>query len=83
MPGKGLTLLCILATLLRPTSGKLKVAGVDPLKAGLYAPPDRLSVLQNAYDDLTAEQNLRFSCAYLWIEDAEARIAPTSWHALT
>lgn len=70
------TLLHILATLLRPTSGTLQVAGVNPLKAGPVARRQigYLSHRTLLYDDLTAEQNLRFYARIYEIDDAEARI---------
>ena len=56
------TLLRILATLLRPTSGSLRVGDVDALVA-----PDRVRALigmvahgSHVYEDLTARENLRF-----------------------
>lgn len=57
------TLLKVLATLLRPTEGRVRVLGLDPSadseavrrRIGLLAPADYL------YDDLTARENLRFA----------------------
>ncbi|HEY7651409.1 MAG TPA: heme ABC exporter ATP-binding protein CcmA [Methylomirabilota bacterium] len=56
------TLLRILATLLRPTAGSLRVDGVDALRE-----PDRVRPLLGmvahgsyVYEDLTARENLRF-----------------------
>lgn len=56
------TLLRILATLSRPTSGRLRIAGMDPNRAGerVRRCIGFLSHGTLLYDDLTAEQNLRF-----------------------
>lgn len=68
------TLLRIVATLTRPSSGTVRVAGMDPRRQG-----DRvrrcigfLSHDTLLYDDLTAEQNLRFY-ARLYDMDPETR----------
>jgi heme exporter protein A len=56
------TLLRVLATLTRPTSGTVRIAGLDPAKAGDRA-RRRIGFLSHRtllYGDLTAEQNLRF-----------------------
>jgi heme exporter protein A len=56
------TLLRVLATLTRPTSGTVRIAGLDPARAGDRA-RRRIGFLSHRtllYDDLTAEQNLRF-----------------------
>lgn len=56
------TLLRVLATLTRPTSGTVRIAGLDPGRAGDRA-RRRIGFLSHRtllYDDLTAEQNLRF-----------------------
>ncbi len=56
------TLLRILATLARPTSGRVRIAGMDPARAGEQV-RRCLGFLSHGtllYDDLTAEQNLRF-----------------------
>ena len=70
------TLLRILATLIRPTSGTVRIAGLDPAQAG---PEVRrhigfLSHRTLLYDDLTAEQNLRFYARLYGLSDASARI---------
>ena len=56
------TLLRLLATLLRPTSGSLRVGGIDAVRE-----PDRVRPLLGVvahgsyiYEDLTARENLRF-----------------------
>ena len=56
------TLLRILATLARPTSGTLRIAGMDPARAGgkVRRTIGFLSHRTLLYEDLTAEQNLRF-----------------------
>ncbi len=56
------TLLRVLATLTRPTSGTVRIAGLDPARAGDRV-RRRIGFLSHRtllYDDLTAEQNLRF-----------------------
>jgi heme exporter protein A len=70
------TLLRILATLSRPTSGTLRIAGLDPTKAG-DAARRRIGFLSHRtllYDDLTAEQNLRFYAQMYDLDDGAARI---------
>lgn len=71
------TLLRLLATLSRPTSGTLTIAGLDPAKAG-EAVRRQIGFLSHRtllYDDLTAEQNLRFYARLYEVPDAPARIA--------
>jgi heme ABC exporter ATP-binding subunit CcmA/heme exporter protein CcmB len=71
------TLLRILATLMRPTSGRLRIAGHDPLKEGA-AVRRHIGYLSHRtllYDDLTAEQNLRFYARIYGVVEPEARIA--------
>jgi heme exporter protein A len=56
------TLLRILATLSRPSSGTVRIAGLDPSRQGEQV-RRRIGFLSHRtllYDDLTAEQNLRF-----------------------
>ncbi|MFN2285521.1 MAG: heme ABC exporter ATP-binding protein CcmA [Anaerolineae bacterium] len=70
------TLLRILATLARPTSGEVRIAGLDPAKAGTDV-RQQIGFLSHRtllYDDLTAEQNLAFYARMYAIPDAEARI---------
>jgi heme ABC exporter ATP-binding subunit CcmA/heme exporter protein CcmB len=70
------TLLRILATLARPTSGEVRIAGLDPTKAGADV-RQRIGFLSHRtllYDDLTAEQNLAFYARMYAIPDAQARI---------
>jgi heme ABC exporter ATP-binding subunit CcmA len=56
------TLLRILATLTRPTSGRLTVAGIDALKnaEGVRAVIGMVAHGSYVYEDLTARENLRF-----------------------
>jgi len=56
------TLLRILATLQRPTSGSLSIAGVDALKApeAVRGAVDMVGHGSWVYEDLTAIENLRF-----------------------
>jgi heme exporter protein A len=70
------TLLRILATLSRPTSGALRIAGLDPTKAGDEV-RRRIGFLSHRtllYDDLTAEQNLWFYAQMYDLDDGAARI---------
>ena len=70
------TLLRILATLSRPTSGSLRIAGLDPAQAGndVRRQIGFLSHRTLLYDDLTAEQNLAFYARMYGIPDAQTRI---------
>jgi heme exporter protein A len=70
------TLLRILATLARPSSGTVHVAGLDLVRAGIDV-RRRVGFLSHRtllYDDLTAEQNLGFYARMYDLEDAPARI---------
>jgi heme exporter protein A len=70
------TLLRILATLTRPTSGTLRIAGLDPSQAGDNV-RRRIGFLSHRtllYDDLTAEQNLSFYARMYDLDGARARI---------
>ncbi len=70
------TLLRILATLARPTSGTVRIAGLDPAQAGADV-RQHIGFLSHRtllYDDLTAEQNLAFYARMYAIPDAPARI---------
>lgn len=70
------TLLRVLATLLRPTEGEVRVAGHDPRSStdevrralGFLAPGGYL------YDQLTALENLRFACLMSGVEADDARL---------
>ncbi len=73
------TLLRILATSLRPTFGSALVDGID-----VVARPElvrgRVAFLSHAtglYDDLTAEENLRFAATMLRRTDADALVPAT------
>jgi heme ABC exporter ATP-binding subunit CcmA/heme exporter protein CcmB len=70
------TFLRILASLARPTSGRVLVAGQDMARAGpaVHRQIGYLSHRTLIYDDLTAEQNLRFYARLYGLSDAEARI---------
>ncbi|HEY75063.1 MAG TPA: heme ABC exporter ATP-binding protein CcmA [Thermoflexia bacterium] len=70
------TFLRILAMLTRPTSGTVRVAGLDPARAGEEA-RRRIGFLSHRtllYEDLTAEQNLRFYARMYGLKDGAARI---------
>jgi heme exporter protein A len=70
------TLLRILATLTRPTSGTLRIAGLDPSQAGDDV-RRRIGFLSHRtllYDDLTAEQNLSFYARMYDLDGSQARI---------
>ncbi|MCU0519509.1 MAG: heme ABC exporter ATP-binding protein CcmA [Anaerolineae bacterium] len=71
------TLLRILAMLMRPSSGTLLLGGVDLLRAGpgVRRQIGYLSHRTLLYDDLTAEQNLRFYARMYGMAEPEARIA--------
>jgi heme exporter protein A len=70
------TLLRILATLTRPTSGTLRIAGLDPAQAGdgVRRCIGFLSHRTLLYGDLTAEQNLRFYARMYDLDGSSARI---------
>jgi len=65
------TLLRILATLSRPTSGTVRIAGLDPAHAGteIRRSLGFLSHRTLLYEDLSAEQNLRFYARMYGLED--------------
>jgi heme exporter protein A len=70
------TLLRILATLARPSSGTVHVAGLDLVTGGIEV-RRRVGFLSHRtllYDDLTAEQNLVFYARMYDLEDGPARI---------
>jgi heme exporter protein A len=69
------TLLRVLATLTRPTSGTVQIDGVDAAQAGEQV-RRRIGFLSHntlLYEDLTAEQNLRFYAQMYDLEQAPAR----------
>jgi len=71
------TLLRVLATLVRPTSGTVRIAGLDPARAGEEVRL-RIGFLSHRtllYDDLTAEQNPRFYARMYDLLDGPVRIA--------
>jgi heme exporter protein A len=70
------TFLRILATLTRPTSGTLRIAGLDPAQAGdeVRRCIGFLSHRTLLYDDLTAGQNLDFYARMYDLDDGQARI---------
>jgi heme exporter protein A len=71
------TLMRILATLSRPTSGLVRVAGY-PLPAGAAEVRQRLGVVSHhtlLYSDLTAEENLAFYARLYALPTPAARIA--------
>jgi heme exporter protein A len=70
------TLLRVLATLIRPTSGTLRVAGLDCAQAGDEV-RRRIGFLSHRtllYDDLTAEQNLSFYARMYDLDEGQVRI---------
>lgn len=70
------TFLRILATLARPTSGSVKIAGLEPARSGAEI-RRRIGFLSHRtllYDDLTAEQNLRFYARMYDLPDGPARV---------
>jgi heme exporter protein A len=70
------TLLRILATLTRPTSGTVRIAGLNLARAGEQV-RRRIGFLSHRtllYDDLTAEQNLHFYARMYDLDDGSARI---------
>lgn len=70
------TLLRILATLTRPTSGTVYIAGMDLARSGedVRRKIGFLSHRTLLYDDLTAEQNLRFYARMYDLGESLARI---------
>jgi heme exporter protein A len=70
------TLLRILATLLRPTAGSLRIGGVDALSRPEAARPFISMVGHGSYiyEDLTALENLRFWAALAGQDSTPARL---------
>jgi len=70
------TLLRIMATLTCPTSGLVRIAGLDPARNGsdIRRQIGFLSHRTLLYEDLTAEQNLRFYARMYDLADDSARI---------
>jgi len=73
------TLLRVLATLTRPTSGVVRVAGLDPARAGeeVRRHIGFLSHRTLLYEDLTAEQNLHFYARMYGLDAGEQGYPPT------
>ncbi len=70
------TLLRLLATVLRPSYGRVEVDGLD-LDRDPAAVRDRVAYLSHAtglYDGLTARENLQFAATMLGTADASARV---------
>ena len=70
------TLLKILATLSKPDSGQIVVAGLRPDRSGA-ALRKRIGVVTHdplLYDDLTGRENLSFYCRMFGVADADARV---------
>lgn len=72
------TLLRILATLAQPTSGSVRLFGLNPREHGaqIRRQIGYLSHRTLLYPDLSAEQNLRFYARCYGLNDSAARIAP-------
>jgi heme exporter protein A len=68
------TLLRILASLSRPTSGVVHIAGLDPRRVEVGRRIGFLSHQTLLYDDLTVEQNLRFYARLYDLDGASQRI---------
>lgn len=71
------TLVKLLATLARPDSGRIEVAGLDVRRQGVQARRNMGVVTHQAllYDDLTAYENLRFYGRMFGVADLEQRIS--------
>jgi heme exporter protein A len=71
------TLLRILATLSRPSSGTLRIGGLDPSRHGdqVRRGIGFLSHRTLLYDDLTAEQNLHFYARMYDLPQSSGRVA--------
>jgi heme exporter protein A len=69
------TLVKLLATLLRPTSGRLRIFGEEQPRAVLRRRIGLVSHGSFLYGELTAGENLRFYAALYGLADAEARVA--------
>ncbi len=70
------TLLKLCATLLLPTSGELRILGLDPNRDGPEL-RSRIAVLgheSNLYGDLSAQENLLFTARLYGLQDAKHRI---------
>ena len=71
------TLIKLLATLARPDSGQIEIAGLDVRRQGAQARRSMGVVTHQAllYDDLTAYENLRFYGRMFGVTDLEQRIS--------
>jgi heme exporter protein A len=69
------TLVKLLATLLRPTSGRLRIFGEERAGPELRRRIGLVSHGSFLYGDLTAAENLRFYASLYRLSDAEARVA--------
>jgi heme exporter protein A len=70
------TLMNVISTLSKPTAGEVRIAGYN-LADGAVAVRRQMGLVSHKtllYDDLSAEQNLRFYARMYDIEDANARI---------
>jgi heme exporter protein A len=70
------TLLRLLATAIRPSYGSARVDGLDVVR-DVDAVRERVAYLSHAtglYDDLTANENLRFAATMLGTPDPESRV---------
>ncbi len=70
------TLLRLCATLLLPTSGEVRILGLDPHRDGLEL-RSRIAVLShdsNLYGDLSARENLLFTARLYGLQDRRRRI---------
>ncbi len=70
------TLIKIIATLVAPTKGEVRLAGIDPQKnsAAIRAKIGLISHSPLLYLDLSAEENLRFYGAMYGVENCDERI---------
>ena len=71
------TLVKLLATLARPDSGRIEIAGLDVRRQGVQARRNMGVVTHQPllYDDLTAYENLRFYGRMFGVADLEQRIS--------
>jgi len=70
------TLLSVISTLSQPTAGRVRVAGYD-LASGAVEVRRQIGLVSHKtllYDDLSAEQNLRFYARMYDVSNADARI---------
>ena len=70
------TLIKVLATLSKPDAGTINIAGLDARRDGSYA-RRLIGVMTHdplLYDDLTAQENLRFAARMFGLDNIEGRI---------